>query len=107
MTSYYYVPSCVSNGLNVTVWQSCCDGMSSTPACPASAYPGFCCFNTRVSPLQVAGMGGISAALTIVNIVCIWVFAALMFYVKEVAPLPNKVSSLRQEESTQILILTL
>jgi hypothetical protein len=46
--------------------------------------------NTYWSPNDIASMGGFSLALTLVNIACIWVFAALMFWVKEVAPLPNK-----------------
>lgn len=92
LEAYYYNPTCLSNGNNVTTWESCCHGSLSTPRCPTNTdYPAFCCQSVTYPPLAVANMAGISLALFGVNILCIWVFGALTFLLKEVAPLPNKV----------------
>lgn len=92
LSDYYYQLNCISNNggsgsYNRTTWEKCCDVRA---LCPDNGVREFCCWNTANSPSHVAAMGGISAALTMVNIACIWIFAALMFYLKEVAPLPNK-----------------
>ena len=39
---------------------------------------------------EIAFIGGISFALTVVNIICIWVSGIIMFHIKEVSPTENK-----------------
>ena len=97
LSSYYYTSFCLINDWNATVWEQCCRGVVSTLSCPSSAtYPDFCCTNTHYSPIQIANMGGISLLLTIVNIICIYIFGMATFKLKEVAPLKGKSSLWRQ-----------
>lgn len=48
-------------------------------------------------PYNFNFMAGTSFALTMLNIICIWVFAILMFYVKEVAPTRSKTAFWSQD----------
>jgi len=49
------------------------------------------------NPYDFNVIAGISFALTMLNIVCIWVFAILMFYIKEVAPTRSKTAFWSQD----------
>jgi hypothetical protein len=91
MAPSYYASTCLIDGLNSTTWKSCCNGRTPTSACPSSVqYQAFCCTNTLYSPIDIANMGGISLLLTIINIICIYIFGMLTFRLKEVAPLKAK-----------------
>jgi len=92
LRDYYFDPTCLSNGNNISTWSDCCLDRLATERCPTNTeFPNFCCTNIYYSPAAYESMGGISLALTIVNITCIWIFGSLTFLLKEVAPLPNKV----------------
>ena len=46
--------------------------------------------DTQLSPGDFAVLGGYSFALTIINIILVWMFALLVFYIKEAAPIRGK-----------------
>ena len=89
--TYYYTSDC-----NPTKdWVNCCvqndqDFLVPGPSCPASDIALFCCSATQFNSADIAAMGGYSFLLTIVNIACIWIFASATFFLKEIAPFPNK-----------------
>jgi hypothetical protein len=96
LNTYFYVSDCVVGnqtvGDSLQMWNACCAKGSSEPCAVATdvAYPDFCCYSAEVDSGTIGLMGFVSLLLTVVNIVCIWVFGSGMFYFKEIAPLPNK-----------------
>ena len=97
---YYNNQSCKPPANNPNLFVTCCNervpltnppfSVNATQCNVMSTYEfaAFCCTAQFYTTSELVQMAFISLALTVVNIACIWVAATMMFYVKNIAPLP-------------------